>query len=137
MKKIALGIVLLALCIPVLAADIPNMIGNWTGSFESVGYLKNTNWMYTGNASYWTDNNTIMIQEQNGTRFVGKIIPAENPKQVETVIGVISSDNESLSLVDEDELLWGWMISPTKMDLSFQNVDMDSMAAGSGIFTKQ
>jgi hypothetical protein len=51
MKKFALVIVLLALCIPALAVDMPNMIGNWTGTFNSVGYLKNTNWMFTGNSS--------------------------------------------------------------------------------------
>lgn len=137
MKKIALGIVLLALCIPVLAVNIPNMVGTWTGNFDSVGYLKSTNWMYTGNASYWNEKDTIIIEEQNGTRFAGKIIPAENPKQVEAIIGVIGSDNKSLNVVDENDLMWGELVSSTEMNLSFQTVGMDSMAVGSGIFTKQ
>lgn len=137
MEKFALVMVLLALCVPALAVDMPNMIGNWTGTFDSVGYLKNTNWMFTGNASYWEDTNTIIIQEQNGTRFFGKIISAENPRQVETIIGVIGSDNTSLNLVDDDDLMWGEMLSPTMMNLSYQNVDGDSMSVGSGIFTKK
>lgn len=136
MKKIVLIMVLFALCIPVLAADVPNMVGTWTGYFNSVGYLKSTNWMYTGNASYWTDNDTIIIKEQNGTRFAGEIIPAENPKQVETITGVLEPDNESLNIVDENDIMWGTLTSPTMMNLSYQNVGMDSIEAGSGVFTK-
>jgi hypothetical protein len=136
-KEIASLLVLLAFCIPAMAVDMPDMVGNWTGNFSSVGWFKNTHWMASGNADYWEEENTLVIEEQNGTRFVGKLIPAENPLAAEVVLGVISSDNESITLVDEDGYLWGWMISPTEMELFDQEVDMDSMAAGAGIFTKE
>jgi hypothetical protein len=116
---------------------MPDMVGNWTGNFSSVGWFKNTNWMASGNADYWEEENTLVIEEQNGTRFVGKLIPAENPLAAEVVLGVISSDNESITLVDEDGYLWGWMISPTEVELFDQEVDMDSLAVGGGIFTKE
>ncbi len=83
------------------------------------------------------DNDTIFINEQNGTRFAGKIISAENLKQVEAIIGVIDTDNKSLNIVDENDLMWGELLSPTEMDVTFQSVGMDSIAVWSGIFTKQ
>lgn len=137
MKEIASLVVLLALCVPALAADVPDMVGNWTGTFSSVGLLKNTHWMVSGNAEYWEEENILVIEEQNGTRFAGKMISVENPLAVEAVLGVISSDNESITLVNEDGYMWGWMISPTEMELFDQKVDMDSMDVGGGIFTKE
>ncbi len=136
-KEIASLLVLLALCIPALAADMPDMVGNWTGTFSSVGWLKNTHWMATGNAEYWEEENTLVVEEQNGTRFAGRLISAENPLTTEVVLGVIGSDNESITLVDEDGYLWGMMISPTEMELFDQKVDMDSIDVGGGIFTKE
>lgn len=137
MRQTAILVVLLALCMPVLAVDMPDMVGNWTGSFSSVGWYKNTNWMASGNAEYWAEDNTLVIEEQNGTRFAGKLIPADNPLATEVILGVISVDNESISLVDEDGYLWGYMISPTEMELFDQEVCIDSIEVGGGIFTKE
>ncbi len=136
-KEIASLMVLLALCIPALAVDMPDMVGNWTGTSNGVGFLKNTHWMTSGNASYYEAENTLIIEEQNGTRFVGKMISVENPLQTETVLGIISSDNESITLVDEDGYLWGVVLSPTEIELFDQSVDKDSMSVSAGIFTKE
>lgn len=136
-KEIASLMVLLALCIPALAADMPDMVGNWTGTFNGVGFLKNTHWMTSGNATYWEAENTLIIEEQNGTRFVGTMTSAENPLQTETVLGIISSDNESITLVDEDGYLWGVVLSPTEIELFEQAIDKDSMSVSAGIFTKE
>lgn len=136
-KEIASLMVLLALCIPALAVDMPDMVGNWTGTFNGVGFLKNTHWMTSGNATYWEAENTLIIEEQNGTRFVGTMTSAENPLQTETVLGIISSDNESITLVDEDGYLWGVVLSPTEIELFEQAIDKDSMSVSAGIFTKE
>jgi hypothetical protein len=141
MKKIASLMVLLAFCIPALAIDMPDMVGNWTGTFNYVSWMKNTSSMSPGNASgnvsYWEDNTTLLIEGQNGTRFAGKIIPAEKSAATEVLLGVISSDNESITLADENGLMWGWMVTPTEMELFYQGVDMDSIDVGGGIFTKE
>jgi hypothetical protein len=39
MKGIASVMVLLALCIPALAVDMPNMVGNWTGTAQGVDWI--------------------------------------------------------------------------------------------------
>jgi len=137
MKKIASLIVLLALCIPALAADMPNMVGNWTGTFHGVGWLKNTDYAATGKPDYWDDKYTLVIEEQNGTRFAGKLIRVANPVATEELLGIIGSDNKSITLVDEGDYLWGWMNSSTEMELATQAVDIDYMDVYGGIFTKE
>jgi hypothetical protein len=136
MKKITSLMVLLALCIPALAIDMPDMVGNWTGTFNYVSWMKNTSTTASGNVSYWEDNTTLLVEEQNRTRFAGKIIPAEKSAVTEVLLGVISSDNESITLADENGLLWGWMTTPNEMELFYQGVDADSVDVGVGLFTK-
>jgi hypothetical protein len=136
MKKITSLMVLLALCIPALAIDMPDMVGNWTGTFNYVSWMKNTSTTASGNVSYWEDNTTLLVEEQNGTRFAGKIIPAEKSAATEVLLGVISSDNESITLADENGLLWGWMTAPNEMELFYQGIDADSVDVGVGLFTK-
>ena len=137
MKKILLVTVLLALCIPALAVNMPNMVGNWTGTVHGVGYLKNTDYQTTGKPDYWDDNYTIIINEQNGTRFSGKMVRNANPLNSVVVLGTIGSDNKTISMVDETGYYWGSLQSPTKMELSGQEVDIDNMDVGAGIFTKE
>jgi hypothetical protein len=137
MRELASIAVLLALCIPALAVDMPDMVGNWTGTFYGVGWLKNTDYQTTGKPDYWEDTYRLSIEEQNGTRFAGKITRVQNPLASEVLLGIISSDNKSIALVDEDGYLWGWMNSPTEMDLSAQVVDIDYMDLYEGIFTKE
>ncbi len=137
MKTIASVMVLLALCIPSLAVDMPNMVGNWTGTVHGVGYLKNTDYQTTGKPDYWVDNYTIVIDEQNGTRFSGKMIRDANPLNSVVVLGIIGSDNKTINMVDEVGYYWGSLNSPTEMELFGQGVDIDSMNVGTAIFTKE
>ncbi len=136
-KEIVSIMVLLALCIPVLALDMPDMVGNWTGTLNGVAWLKNTDYQASGEAAYFEGEYTLAIAEQNGTRFTGKIIRSANPMASEVVLGVIDSDNQTVTLVDEDGYLWGWMNSSTEMELSYQSVDMDHMVVYEGILTKE
>ncbi len=136
LKKIASVIILLALCIPALAADMHNMVGNWTGTISGVSYLKNTDYQTTGKPEYWEDKYTITIDEQNGTRFSGKIVRNVNPLAKEVVLGVIGSDNKTLTMADENSYLWGWLNSPTEMELFWYGTNMDSIGVWGGNFTK-
>ena len=50
MKNIIILALLLALCLPAMAettnmTEMPDMVGNWTGIMDSVGWMKNTAWM--------------------------------------------------------------------------------------------
>jgi hypothetical protein len=137
MKKIASVMVLLALFIPALAVDIPDMVGNWTGTAHGVSWLKNTNFQTTGKAFYWDATYTMTINEQNGTRFSGKMILDDNPLKSEVVLGIIGSDNMTVAMVDENDFYWCSMKSPTEMELFGPSISMDYTDIAAGTFTKE
>lgn len=137
MKEIASIAVLLTICIPALAVNMPDMVGNWTGNVHGVTYLKNTDYQTTGKPDFWEDNYTIAIDEQNGTRFSGKMIYDANPLNSMVVLGVMGSDNETIDLVKEDGYMWGSMNSPMEMELFAQAVDTNFMYVFEGTFTKE
>jgi hypothetical protein len=136
MKIIASVMVLLAFCIPALAVDTPNMVGNWTGTAHGLDVIKHSSTQPTGKPIYWERNFTIAINEQNGTRFSGKMISAANPQDSDVVLGVIGSDNKTIAMVDETGSFWGLMKSPTEMELFGTTVDLERQDAGVGTFTK-
>ncbi len=136
MKKIASTMVLLALCIPALAIDMPDMVGNWTGTAHGVDLIKYSSTQPIGNPIYWDRNFTIAITEQNGTRFSGKFIPSTQPQNTVAILGVIGSDNQTIALVDETGSYWGSMKSPTEMELFSSSVNLERMDMGVGTFTK-
>jgi hypothetical protein len=136
MKKIASVMVLLALCIPTLAIDMPNMVGNWTGTAHGVDLTKHFSTQPTGKPVYWDRNYTIVIDEQNGTRFSGKFINDANPHDSELILGVIGSDNKTIALVDETGSYLGSMKSPTEMEFFGSLADLERMDVGVGTFTR-
>lgn len=133
---------LLALCIPTMAqttkmTQMPDMVGNWSGVLNSVGWQKNTAWMPNETISYWPKGEEmLMITEQRGNMFTGKIVPKLSPRSAEIALGVIGSDNVTINMVDEDSSYWGEMISPTKMELFYQEVGIEGMVVSTGIFEK-
>ncbi len=137
MKKIISVIVLLALCIPALATDVPNMVGNWTGTAHGVDWFKYTNYQTTGKPIYWERNYTIVIDEQNGTRFSGKFIPVAYPQNSEVILGVIGSDNKTIAMVNEAGYYSGTMKSSTEMELFGWFIDLERKDIGVGTLTKE
>jgi hypothetical protein len=137
MKKVASIMVLLALCIPAFAVDMPNMVGNWTGTAHGVDWFKHASYQTTGKAIYWDHNFTMVIDEQTGNRFSGKFINNANPQDLEIMLGVIGSDNTTIALVDETGSFWGLMKSPTEMELFGSSVGLERMDVGVGTFTKE
>lgn len=137
MKKIASAMVLLALFIPALAIDMPNMVGNWTGTAHGVDLIKYSSTQPIGKPIYWDRNFTIAITEQNGTRFAGKFIPSAQPQNIVAILGVIGSDNKTIAFMDETGSFWGLMKSPTEMELFGSSVNLERMDVGVGTFTKE
>jgi hypothetical protein len=84
------------------AADIPNLAGNWTGSFE--GY---ENGMGYVNANE-TGTFTMMISEQTGRLYAGNfsLNVSSNPKDLrmktEGFSGIIALDNKTLYMAEYD-----------------------------------
>lgn len=137
MKKIIALVLLLTICIPAMAADLPDLTGNWLGVMDHVGYDKNTAWLPNETVSYWPGGEvSLNITEQNGRLFSGTMIPSGSPLSVEVVLGVLSVDNESITMVDENGYLWGNVISPTEIELNYQEVCIEGMVVGNGVFKK-
>lgn len=130
-------LLLLALCIPAMATDLPDMTGNWSGVMDFVGYDKNTAWLPNETVSFWPgEEYTLTITEQQGRAFSGTMVPSLSPSTVQVVLGVLCSENESITMVDENAYWWGDVISPTEIELNYQKVNMEGMVVGGGIFKK-
>ena len=75
-------------------ADIPNLVGNWTGSFEG----------YTNGAGYKAANETgaitLVISQQSGRLFAGNL--SELGQETEGFSGIIASDNKTLYMAEYD-----------------------------------
>ncbi len=141
MRNIMILVLLLALCVPALAQTenkmaLPDMVGKWTGTMDAIVRDKNTAWMPNETVMYHGGEYTITIKEQKGRMFSGEMVPEMSPESEEVVLGIFASDNQSITMVDEDGYLWGYMISPTELELSNQEVDMEGMAVTSGTFKK-
>jgi len=137
MRRIFALLLLLALCIPAMATDLPDMTGNWSGVMDFVGYDKNTAWLPNETVSFWPgEEYTLTISEQQGRAFSGTVVPSLSPRTVQVVLGVLCSENESISMVDENAYWWGDVISPTEIELNYQKVNMEGMVVGGGTFKK-
>jgi hypothetical protein len=137
MKKITSAMLLLALCIPALAIDMPNMVGNWTGTAHGVDMIKFSSTQPAGMPVYWDRDFTIAITEQNGTSFSGKFYSSAQPQSILAIFGSIGSDNKTIALVDETGSYWGSMKSPTEMELFSSSANLERMDVGVGTFTKE
>ncbi len=136
MKEIASVIVLLALCVPALAVDIPNIVGNWTGSAHGLDWYRFSTTQPIATPIPWNRTYTLIISEQNGTDFSGKFINNASPKNSVVMLGVIGPDNKTISLVTETESYWGMLRSPTEIDLYGSLALVDRLNTGVGVFKK-
>lgn len=73
-------------------AYIPNLVGNWTGSYEGyvngIGYKNETGTL------------TLVISEQKGRLFTGNLI--ESGKGTTGFSGIIALDNKTLYMAEYD-----------------------------------
>lgn len=139
MKEIVSVMVLLALCVPALAVDMPNMVGNWTGSYEGPTFRNITSSNPAGNFTFFELGKTswtFVIEKQNGPSFVGKKTSTTNPQPMR-VIGIIGFDNKTISMVDEEAYYSGEIISPSEIQLSHQETGIGKMGAIRSILTKE
>lgn len=112
MKKI-LFVSLAAIILATMTsnAEIPNLLGNWTGSWN--GYSKEDGQV---NATYGGINFTVL--EQKGRIFAGNlIINFKNETTNEGFAGAIGLDNKTFYLAEFDEgYAFGTVISSDKIE---------------------
>lgn len=137
MIKLFLLMLLMALCLPSMAADLPDLKGNWSGVMDFAGYDKNTAWLPNETVSFWPgEEYSLSISEQHGRAFSGTMVPGLSPRTEQIVLGFLCSENKSITMVDESAYWWGDLISPTEIELNYQKVNMEGMVVGSGVFKK-
>lgn len=138
MRQIAILAVLIAIFMPAMALDMPNMVGNWTGSNEGADFSNITSSETSGDFSFLKvgEIHTFVIEEQNGASFMGKKIDKVD-QYTERLVGVIGFDNKTISMVDNAGTWYGEMTSPTEMKLYYQETGNDTMRAERGIYTKE
>jgi hypothetical protein len=94
-EKLAFALVALMFAsIGLSAAEIPNLIGNWTGSYE--GYANGIGYKATNE----TGAITLVISEQQGRLFTGNL--REMGQGTAAVSGVIALDNQTFYMTESD-----------------------------------
>ena len=101
--KLVFIVVVPMLIIGLSAADIPNLIGNWTGFGE--GYQNSTGYLNKNEAGALT----MMISEQKGRLFIGNLVINESSEHrvlsplIEGFSGIIGLDNKTLFIAEYDK----------------------------------
>jgi len=112
---IAASVVLLVAA-GVSSAQLPDLVGNWTGG--AAGYIEGRGYWETSNSSAIV----VMVEEQKDRLFTGRMIfrLAEGEQRVEGFSGSIALDNKTLYLAEHDRGYdIGTMISPDEMELIY------------------
>lgn len=118
MKSIHAGLLALlaVLCmIGMTVADIPDLVGNWSGS--SIGYQEGI-----GLADYPDGTFSITITEQTDRVFTGYILTKDNSGADfhKNMSGVISADGKEIYLAEHGEgISIGTIISPDEFELTY------------------
>jgi len=124
---------------PVWAEEVPDLVGNWTGETLAIriGSPPHLPGITSENITYSNATPALIIEEQNGRRFSGKLVHMNvNPPFAEMIFGVISFDNETVYMVDEDGYHDGRLISPTEMELIYRKTSPENMIIGLTRYTK-
>jgi hypothetical protein len=134
----ALALAALTPLAPVPAAAqgaIPDLVGTWTGTSESVV-------LPAGNAHHRDKGKgplmsavpfTMVIEKQEGRRFYGTFSSA---KHKETVIAVIGR-NGTIYLIDDDGYSFGTLLAPNRMDLCYMKQSPAGRVASCTEMTKK
>ncbi|HWQ19068.1 MAG TPA: hypothetical protein VN455_04765 [Methanotrichaceae archaeon] len=119
-------LVLVFLASEVYAAEVPNLIGNWTGSWSGydlgMGYSNSTE----------NDTFAIAITEQNGRIFSGNMSysQANGTLESEAIAGVIGADNKSIYTAESGKgYVTGTIVSADELELIYL-ADGKEMSAG-------
>ncbi len=136
MKIMIVLVLLLASCIPAMA-ELPDLMGNWSGVIDFVGYDKNTAWQPNETVSFWPGGvMDLTIDEQEGRMFSGMMVPSDSPLSEEILLGVLGADNESMTMVDENGYWWGTINSPNEIMFFYQEVNLEGMTVGGGVLKR-
>jgi hypothetical protein len=96
MRAIHCFVVILLAATGISAAEVPNLVGDWSG-YSRYAFQDQ------GSAIFWEGDINITISEQRDRLFTGNVTYSENGTViVEGFVGVIGRDNETLYLAEFD-----------------------------------
>ena len=115
MKTILCSILLAFMAMGICAAEVPNLVGNWTGSQN--GYVNED-----GVAKLFENGSiSLVITEQNDRLFTGNLTYTINGAEiVEGLAGAIGLDNKALYIAEFDQRYdMGTIISMDEIELIY------------------
>ena len=108
-------IVLVCNITSISAAEIPNLVGNWSGS--SVGYMEDL-----GYTAYSDGTFTVHITNQTERVFIGYIMKKDalGEEEQKVISGVLSADGTNVYLAEHDEgISLGTILGPDEIELTY------------------
>lgn len=101
-------------------SEIPNIIGTWKGTGEVITDVQGKNPVaHKDDTAPKPRAWTFIIDKQDGRTFSGT---RTSSVASEKVIGVISYDNKSLYMVDEDGSIFARLLSENQMELVYLEI---------------
>lgn len=140
MKKVIVGIVLLAFWVGAslsfAESGIPNLVGTWSvkaeGGVITKGGAAGAKTHHSGEFS--TINAEAVVTKQQGRVLHGTFT---SPKATESFIAVISMDNKSFFLADEDGIMEGKIVNKDKINIVYRHVTPTDTVVAVGIWTRK
>lgn len=110
---------LLLVAAPALAADVPSLLGTWSGEQEGAG----------ARDGFKKGPVTLIVGEQQGRAFTGKVIyPQGAGEGSSPFYGSIATDGRMVSIADEDGAAFGTVEGDT-LQLCYVETGADAASA--------
>jgi len=121
---------------PLDAQSAVDLRGSWSGTSAAVaaGELTHSESTPLGEPKFASVAWTIVIERQDGRRLIGKRMSA---RATESLIGVLSVDNATAYMVDEDGTLIVRLISKTSLEACYTEVTAKSRVASCTVMRKK
>ena len=122
--------------------EVPNVLGKWTGPATGISVdfdpesKPGERTVDHGFDAGLIDGTAVFYEfdMQEGRRFSGLKI---SPRTEETVVGVISGDNKTVYMVDEDGHLFAELLGPDEMEIIYLETNKGGLIATRKLVTRE
>jgi hypothetical protein len=140
MKKMTISVVVLAVVLTMgisfADSDIPNLVGTWATQVEGGVLLKAEK--HSAKTHHRGDFSALkgecVVTKQQGRVLHGTF---KSPKATEKFVAVISMDNKSLYLADEDGFIEGQIINNDQINIIYRHSSSKDTVVAVGTMTRK
>lgn len=124
MKKVAISIIILAVVLNLgicfAESDAPNLVGTWVTQSQTGVILKGKK---PGAKTHSRGEFTTLKGELTVTKQEGRVLHGTftSPRATEKFVAVISMDNKSLYLADEDGFMEGQIVNKDQINIIYRH----------------